>query len=65
MTTNITAQTAALDPRIVQQVLLGGDLSKLNETQRLAFYNRVCESLGLNPLTQPFAYLKMKDGGRL
>jgi hypothetical protein len=52
-------QKPQLDPSIVQQVLLGGDLSKLNAEQRISFYNRVCESLGLNPLTQPFAYLKL------
>jgi hypothetical protein len=52
-------QKPQLDPSIVQQVLLGGDLSKLNSEQRISFYNRVCESLGLNPLTQPFAYLKL------
>lgn len=49
----------ALDPTIVQQVLLGGDLSKLTAEQRVGFYNRVCDSLGLNPLTQPFAYLRL------
>lgn len=52
-------QKPQLDPSIVQQVLLGGDLSKLNPEQRISFYNRVCESLGLNPLTQPFAYLRL------
>ncbi len=52
-------QKPALDPSIVQQVLLGGDLSRLNPEQRISFYNRICESLGLNPLTQPFAYLKL------
>jgi hypothetical protein len=38
---------------------LSGDLSKLTAEQRVSFYNRVCESLGLNPLTQPFAYLRL------
>lgn len=49
----------ALDPRVVQEVLLGGDLSKLSPPQRIAYYNRVCESIGLNPLTQPFAYIRL------
>ena len=46
-----------LDASVVQQVLLGGDLSKLTPEQRVAFYNRVCESLGLNPLTRPFEFI--------
>lgn len=49
----------ALDPRVIQEVLLGGDLSKLSPQLRVAFYNRVCDSLGLNPLTQPFAYIRL------
>lgn len=41
----------------IEQVLLGGDLSKLNPQERLNYYNTVCSSLGLNPLTQPFSYI--------
>ena len=58
MTTALAPQPT-LDPSIVQQVLLGGDLSRLTPEQRVSFYNRVCETLGLNPLTQPFAYLRL------
>ena len=60
MTTAIAERQApTLDPAVVQQVLLGVDLSKLTESQRVSYYHRVCESLGLNPLTQPFAYLRL------
>jgi hypothetical protein len=59
MSTALATQTPTLDPSIVQQVLLGGDLARLTPDQRVSFYNRVCESLGLNPLTQPFAYLRL------
>jgi uncharacterized protein YnzC (UPF0291/DUF896 family) len=43
----------------VEQVLIGGDLNSLGPEERVRYYNAVCESLGLNPLTQPFAYLKL------
>lgn len=43
----------------IEKVLLTGDLSKLSPDQRLSYYNRVCESLKLNPLTKPFAYLNL------
>src|SRR5262245_614510 len=52
-------QAPLLDPKVVEQVLLGGDLSKLTADQRIGYYNRVCESLGLNPMTQPFAYIRL------
>ncbi len=60
MAENMTLATPAdLDPAIIQEVLLGGDLAKLTPAQRLAYYKRVCESVGLNPLTQPFAYINL------
>jgi hypothetical protein len=43
----------------IEKVLLGGDLSPLTPDQRLNYYNRICESLGLNPLTKPFAYITL------
>lgn len=43
----------------VQKVLMTGDLSSLGPEQRVAYYNRVCELVGLNPLTKPFDYLKL------
>jgi hypothetical protein len=48
---------------IAEQVAIIGDLSKLSEKQRMAYYGEVCKSLGLNPLTKPFQYLQLS--GRL
>ena len=50
-------------PGVLERVLAAGDLSGLNETQRIEYYKAVCESLGLNPLTRPFEYLRLN--GRL
>jgi len=50
-------QTAELTQ--IETVLVAGDLSKLSADQRLTYYQRLCESLGLNPLTQPFQYLQL------
>lgn len=44
----------------LEQVLLSGDLGSLNPYQRVSYYQRVCESVGLNPLTQPFEYLRLQ-----
>lgn len=46
-------------PDAVEKALIGGDLAKLSEDQRLAYYNSLCQSLGLNPLTQPFQYITL------
>jgi len=44
---------------ILESVIIQGDLSKLTPAQRVDYYNAVCKSLGLNPLTQPFNYLQL------
>lgn len=51
--------TAAPSIEGLEDVLLSGDLGSLNPYQRVAYYQRVCESVGLNPLTQPFEYLRL------
>lgn len=44
---------------IIEQVVIQGDLAQLSSPQRVEYYNRVCESLNLNPLTNPFRYLQL------
>src|SRR5215471_2059997 len=43
----------------VLDVIVRGDLSKLSPDETVNYYRAVCQSLGLNPLTQPFAYLTL------
>jgi len=47
---------------LLEQVIINGDLAQLSPEDRLTYYRRVCESLDLNPLTKPFAYIKTRDG---
>jgi len=41
----------------IEQVIVSGDLSRLNPEQRVTYVRQVCESLGLNASTQPFQYI--------
>lgn len=43
----------------IEEVLISGDLGGLSPSERVDYYNRVCASLGLNPLTEPFAYIEL------
>ena len=54
LTTTNQDQTVALEKAVLE-----GDLSKLSEAERLIYYKKTCESLGLNPLTKPFQYIKL------
>jgi hypothetical protein len=37
-----------------EQLMIQGDMARLSPVQRTDYYQRVCDSLGLNPLTRPF-----------
>jgi hypothetical protein len=43
----------------MENVLIGGDLSKLSPAERMNYYQAVCKSMGLNPLTKPFDYINL------
>ncbi|MCE3203445.1 hypothetical protein [Paenibacillus sonchi] len=46
---------------IMEKVVVQGNLAALKPQERLEYYSKICESLGLNPLTRPFEYLNL-DG---
>jgi len=45
----------------LESVIAEGDLSDLTDEERVSYYRGVCESVGLNPLTQPFEYIKLNS----
>jgi hypothetical protein len=44
---------------IIESVVIEGDLSRLTPEQRVEYYLRVCNNLGLNPLLRPFNYINL------
>lgn len=46
-------------PEVMEKVLITGDLASLTTTQRLNYYESLCRSLKLNPLTKPFEYITL------
>lgn len=47
------------DISAIEKCLIHGDLSSLTDLQRVNYANQVCNSVGLNPLTKPFEYIKL------
>jgi hypothetical protein len=45
---------------VLEALVLSGDLSKMNDNQKVQYYQQFCQHLGLNPLTQPFKILKFQ-----
>jgi hypothetical protein len=63
--TALAPQAQPLAPEVIEKIVIGGDLSALNATQRADYYAAVCRSLRLNPLTKPFEYLNLNGKLRL
>lgn len=57
--TNLPVAQQADPSEIMEAVLLAGDLSKLSAAERTSYYFQTCKSLGLNPLTKPFDYIRL------
>ena len=55
---NLPAKSAPTGD-VMESVIAKGDLAKLSPDERVRYYNAVCKSLGINPLTQPFAYIML------
>lgn len=51
----------AVSPEAIEKALILGDLAKLDADQKIEYYNNVCKSLGLNPLTKPFDFISLNN----
>lgn len=49
-----------VDLQTLEHVLIRGNLSLLSPEQKLSYLQRLCESLGLNPLTRPIEYITLQ-----
>jgi hypothetical protein len=57
---NAITTTDPVSAQTLEHVLGTGDLSKLSTQQRVEFYAKTCQSLGLNPLTRPFRFMSFQ-----
>lgn len=56
---NVVAVNQA-DFGAIESLLIQGDLNRFTPEQRVQYYQGVCKSLGLNPLTKPFDYINLQ-----
>lgn len=47
---------------VIEALVLSGDLSQMKPHQKVSYYLQFCQSLGMNPITQPFKILKFREG---
>lgn len=48
-----------VNPSILASLILEGNIGKLNPQQRVEYVTKLCERVGVDPLTQPFKILKL------
>ena len=51
--------TTAKAGDIIESVITKGDLDQLSAQERTRYYVEVCKSVGLNPLTKPFEFIRL------
>ena len=52
-------EVAAIDPAIIESIVTKGDLSGLNQVQKVQYYNYRCKQIGLDPSAKPFDLLNL------
>jgi hypothetical protein len=62
---NAITEQQPVSAQTLEHVLGTGDLSKLSTQQRVEYYAKTCQSLGLNPLTRPFRFLALNGAIQL
>ena len=55
------AQADDLDPRVIEALVINGDLKRLSSKQKVEYFLALCKALGLNPLGAPFQTITFDD----
>src|SRR5690606_16521750 len=50
-----TKQSNSIDK--IEELLITGNLAQFTNKERVDYVNRICENMGLDPLTRPFEFL--------
>ncbi len=53
------SEVAVIDPTIIESIVTKGDLSGLNQVQKVQYYNYRCKQIGLDPSAKPFDLLNL------
>lgn len=53
------SDVAIIDPAIIESIVTKGDLSGLNQVQKVQYYNYRCKQIGLDPSAKPFDLLNL------
>lgn len=57
----VTTPPALPSVEVLKDLVCDGNLAKLTPAQKVDYYNHLCTSLSLNPLTRPFQFLILNN----
>lgn len=57
----VDEQAPVIDMETLYALVVDGDLSKLNQHQKVDYYRSVCDAVGVDYRTRPFAYLRLNN----
>ena len=49
-----------IDSELISNLVLNGDISKMTDIMKVQYYNQLCHSLNLNPVTRPFQIISFQ-----
>ena len=55
----MSSELTTMNPEILASLIINGDVAKLNPAQRVEYITKLCERVGIDPLTQPFKILRL------
>lgn len=50
----------AVSSDLITSLVLNGDIGKMTDEMKVKYYNQLCHSLGLNPVTRPFQLINFQ-----
>ena len=53
--------TTETSSELISNLVLNGDISKMPNEMKVEYYNKLCHSLNLNPVTKPFQIISFQN----
>jgi hypothetical protein len=57
---NLEIKKETINSELISSLVLNGDIGKMSDVMKVQYYNQLCHSLNLNPVTRPFQLLNFQ-----
>jgi len=60
MNENLEIKKETINAELISSLVLNGDIGKMSDVMKVQYYNQLCHSLNLNPVTRPFQLISFQ-----